>query len=59
MKTWIDAKREEIQDLCRRYQVRRLELFGSAVSDRFDPETSDRDFLVEFERVPPSGLAKE
>jgi uncharacterized protein len=39
----------EIADLCRRYQVRRLELFGSAAADRFDPERSDIDLLVEFE----------
>jgi predicted nucleotidyltransferase len=29
--------------------VRRLELFGSAVGDGFDPQRSDMDFLVEFE----------
>jgi uncharacterized protein len=39
----------EIADLCRRYRVRRLELFGSAAADRFDPPSSDVDFLVEFE----------
>ena len=27
---------------------RNLELFGSATSSRFDPETSDLDFIVEF-----------
>jgi predicted nucleotidyltransferase len=58
MKSWIEAKRDEIQELCRRYQVRRLELFGSAVSDRFDSQTSDLDFLVEFDQVPPSEHAK-
>ena len=25
-------------------------MFGSATSDRFDPETSDLDFLVEYEK---------
>jgi hypothetical protein len=45
----IAQHRCEIADLCRRYQVRRLELFGSAAEDRFDPERSDVDFLVEFE----------
>jgi predicted nucleotidyltransferase len=28
--------------------VRTLWLFGSATSDRFDPQRSDADFLVEF-----------
>ena len=59
MKTWVEAKHEEIQELCRRYRVRRLELFGSAVSDRFDPQSSDLDFLVEFNVVPPAEHAKD
>ncbi len=34
--------------ICRRYQVARLEVFGtSALGTDFDPETSDADFLVE------------
>lgn len=40
--------RDAIADLCRRFGVRRLFVFGSAVTDRFDPERSDVDFLVEF-----------
>jgi predicted nucleotidyltransferase len=46
---------DEIPDLCRRYGVARLELFGSATTDAFDPERSDLDFLVEFD-ANPSGL---
>ncbi len=42
---------DEIADLCRRYRVRRLELFGSAASGRFDPDASDVDFLVEFQQL--------
>ncbi|MGM0386292.1 MAG: nucleotidyltransferase family protein, partial [Actinomycetota bacterium] len=33
---------------CQRYGVKRLVIFGSAVTDRFDDSTSDVDFLVEF-----------
>ena len=40
---------DEIAELCRRYQVRKLDLFGSAATDRFDPETSDVDFLVTYQ----------
>ena len=40
------------------YRVRKLELFGSAASDRFDPATSDLDFLVEFDVVPPAEHAR-
>jgi len=35
--------------LCRRFRVRRLELFGSGARGGFDPARSDLDFLVEFE----------
>jgi predicted nucleotidyltransferase len=46
----IDQHRAEIAPLCRHYGVRRLEVFGSAArGDDFDPDTSDADFLVEFE----------
>jgi predicted nucleotidyltransferase len=47
----IANRRQEITDLCRRYRVRQLELFGSAASDHFDPAHSDVDFLVEFETL--------
>jgi predicted nucleotidyltransferase len=55
MHSMIEAKRPEIAALCRRFQVRRLEVFGSAArGNDFDPGRSDADFLVEFE--PESGL---
>ena len=37
--------------------MRRLDLFGSAVSDRFDPSGSDLDFVVEFDPAHPSPIA--
>ena len=41
-----------VRDLCRRFGVTRLEVFGSAArGDDFDPARSDADFLVGFERV--------
>jgi predicted nucleotidyltransferase len=49
MEPSITERRPEIAELCRRYRVRRLELFGSAVGGAFDPQRSDADFLVEFE----------
>jgi len=36
-----------INELCRRYQVRELSIFGSALRDDFDRE-SDIDLLVDF-----------
>ena len=46
----IEEHREEIARLCRQYGVRRLDVFGSAARGAdFDPDTSDADFLVDFE----------
>ncbi len=46
----IADKRKKLTDLCRRYGVARLEVFGSAArATDFDPKTSNADFLVEFD----------
>ena len=46
----VSAKRASIAELCRRFHVRRLEVFGSAArAEDFDPARSDADFLVQFE----------
>jgi uncharacterized protein len=42
----------EIEALCRRYRVRRLELFGSAAIGGDRVGESDLDFLVEFDPLP-------
>jgi len=48
----LKEKHGELIVLCRRFHVRRLDVFGSAtMQDRFDPQHSDLDFLVEFERT--------
>jgi predicted nucleotidyltransferase len=39
---------DAIRALAREYGVVRLELFGSATTAAFDPQTSDIDFLVEY-----------
>jgi len=49
----IELHREELQALCRRFHVRRLDLFGSAARGDFDPARSDFDFIVEFDRSAP------
>lgn len=45
---------QEIADICRSHRVKTLELFGSATGERFDPATSDLDFVVEFEDMSPA-----
>jgi uncharacterized protein len=49
----IESHREELHALCRRFHVRRLDLFGSAARGDFDPDRSDFDFVVEFDRSAP------
>ena len=39
---------EAIRAICREFGVARLEVFGSVQTDKFDPATSDIDFLVEY-----------
>ena len=58
MTNLIDQKRNEVAMLCRRSGARRLDAFGSAVRADFNPATSDLDFLVEFDDVPPAAYAE-
>jgi predicted nucleotidyltransferase len=55
MKAKIEIPTDKITALCRRYRVRELALFGSALRDDFRPD-SDVDFLVEFEPEAQIGL---
>jgi predicted nucleotidyltransferase len=49
MQEFIREKTPQIIDLCRTHHVRRFSVFGSAVRDDFNSETSDVDIRVEFE----------
>jgi predicted nucleotidyltransferase len=49
--------RMAMEQLCRRYHVRRLELFGSAAIGADRPGESDYDFLVEFAPLAPGAYA--
>ncbi len=52
----VEDRRAEVADLCERYGVKRLDLFGSAAGDGFDTAASDLDFVVSFERRDPPEL---
>ena len=49
METAVVLDAEAIRRACERHGVERLRVFGSVLTDRFDPETSDIDFLVTFQ----------
>lgn len=51
MRTEIEQKAGDVESLCRRYRVLRLELFGSAAAGTDRIGESDLDFLVEFESI--------
>jgi predicted nucleotidyltransferase len=44
----IANNKNAIAELCREYRIRKLDLFGSAATGDFDPETSDVDFIVDL-----------
>jgi hypothetical protein len=53
----IEQHRQQLSELCRKYDVLRLDIFGSAVRDDFDPKKSDLDFLVEYNNWGVEGAA--
>jgi len=50
----IEEKRHQIEEICRRRGVQKIEVFGSAAGDSFDPARSDLDFLVTFHELGPN-----
>ena len=55
MNAVVEEQQQELSELCRRYQVERLEIFGSATTGRFAPDRSDLDFIVRFGDRQPTG----
>jgi predicted nucleotidyltransferase len=53
----IEQHREQIVGICRKYRVKRLELFGSAARGDFDAARSDVDFFYEFDPTDMLDLA--
>jgi predicted nucleotidyltransferase len=47
----IEEKRPELERVCRRHRVHRIEIFGSAAGPGFDPAHSDLDFRVTFQEL--------
>jgi uncharacterized protein len=59
MNSIVQEKTDELASICKRRNVRRLALFGSAAKGSFDPESSDLDFLVEFHPEVPTQHADD
>lgn len=54
----LQANQETVAQLCARYHVARLELFGSAATGAHEPGRSDLDFLVRFKPCTPQEHAE-
>jgi predicted nucleotidyltransferase len=55
----IEENLERIAAICRRFDVKTLELFGSAARGDFDPQSSDVDFLIEFRNYDAPSIADQ
>ncbi len=55
----IEQHRPELAELCRRFHVKTLELFGSAADGTWEVDRSDLDFLVEFLPLAQGELAPD
>jgi predicted nucleotidyltransferase len=53
----LEGHRPELVELCRKYRVRRLDVFGSAARGDFNEDSSDVDLLVEFDDMPHADRA--
>jgi hypothetical protein len=53
----LEGHRPELVELCRKYRVRRLEVFGSAARGDFNEHSSDVDLLVESDDMPHADRA--
>ena len=57
MPVQVAVDREKVVEFCRKYQIGRLALFGSALREGFQPH-SDVDVLVEFKEGHVPGLIR-
>ena len=49
---FIQTRIEALRDICRRRHVRCLDAFGAVTNGKFDPETSDIEFLIDILPLP-------
>ncbi len=49
----IGARYAQLTQLCEQYRVEKLYVFGSVITERFNPLTSDIDLIVELQPMSP------
>jgi uncharacterized protein len=50
----IGARYAQLIQLCEQYRVEKLYVFGSVITERFNPLTSDIDLIVELQPMSPT-----
>ncbi len=50
----IESKLKKLFELCYKYKVVKLFVFGSVSKGEFDPNTSDLDLIVELDNLAPT-----
>jgi predicted nucleotidyltransferase len=58
MHAFVQAKLSAVVELCRQHRAVQLFLFGSALTEAFEPSRSDLDFLVVFADMTPREHAR-
>ena len=53
----VEERSAELEQVCLRHHVTRLDLFGSAATGQYHAERSDLDFVVEFQPLPTGAYA--
>lgn len=59
MNSIADHQKTALRDICRRFRVGQLYLFGSATGVRYQPGRSDLDFLVTLDERPSGEYADD
>ena len=54
----VESNKKQLIKLCQKYQIEKIELFGSGIGKNFDLDRSDLDFLVQFKSMPPKEYAE-
>lgn len=57
MNPLLEQHRQQVAEACQRFEVERLEAFGSATREDFDPAQSDVDLIVRFRTPGAPGYA--
>ena len=52
--TLIKERYTDFVDLCRSHKVDKIYAFGSSITDRFDPKTSDIDVVIKIDIEDPA-----